>query len=38
MPGVKKTPNDFAEFLFHQGTNYEAYGYLGSHPLNTVGA
>ncbi len=41
MPGVKKTPNDFAEFVFHQGTNYEAYGYLGSHPAKygrSVGA
>ena len=41
MPEVKKTPNDFAEFVFHQGTNYEAYQYFGSHPAKygrSVGA
>lgn len=41
MPGIKKTPNNFSEFLFHQGTNYEAYRYLGSHPAKygrSVGA
>ena len=41
MPGVKKSPNDLAEFVFHQGTNYEAYRYFGSHPAKygrSVGA
>ena len=41
MPGMKKSPNDFAEFTFHQGTNDRAYRYFGSHPAKygrSVGA
>ncbi|MBQ2308509.1 MAG: 1,4-alpha-glucan branching enzyme, partial [Clostridia bacterium] len=26
-----KKMNDMAEYLFHQGTNYRAYEYLGAH-------
>ena len=34
---VQKTKDQLAEYLFHQGTNYRSYAYLGAHRLRGGG-
>lgn len=34
---MENTRSDIAAYLFHQGTNYEAYSYLGSHSVTRDG-
>ena len=34
---MQKTRDQLAEYLFHQGTNYRSYAYLGAHRLRGGG-
>ncbi len=34
---METSTSDLALYLFHQGTNYEAYRYLGAHPIRQDG-